>query len=89
MCDYHAPLINKKVRGSYTPCLNSVVSRIIRARDYYLWKAKRSESDNDWSTYRRYRNQATAAVRKAKSFYNRSLIQDNLDNPRNFWKTIN
>ena len=35
------------------------------------------------------RNQVTAQIRKAKCNYNKKLIQDNSDNPKTFWRTIN
>lgn len=57
-------------------------------RDYYQRKAKRSGRDEDWSSYRLFRNKVTAAIRHAKSDYNRNLIQENLDNPRIFWKSM-
>ena len=69
--------------------MTSAISNLMSTRGYYLRKAKRSGRDEDWSSYRSYRNQVTAAaVRNAKSDYNRNLIQENLDNPRNFWKSM-
>ena len=86
ICDRHVPLLTKKVRVSQNPWMTSAISNLMSTRDYYLRKAKRSGRDEDWSSYRSYRNQVTAAVRNAKSDYNRNLIQESLDNPRNFWK---
>ena len=68
--------------------MTSAISNLMSTRDYYLRKSKRSGRDEDWSLYRSYRNQVAAAVRNAKSDYNRNLIQENLDNPRNFWKSM-
>lgn len=42
----------------------------------------------DWLNYKKCWNQVTFAIRAAKASYSRNLIQDNLDNPRNFWRTI-
>ena len=88
ICGKHAPLITKKIRGSKCPWLTSEVSKLINTRQYQLRKAKRSGLDEDWSNYRKSRNQVTAAIRSAKASYNRKLIEENLDCPRSFWKTI-
>lgn len=56
----------------------------MKTRDCYSRKAKISGRDEDWASYRSNRNQVTAAIGNAKSDYNRNLIQENLDDPRNF-----
>ena len=88
ICDRHVPLLTKKVRGSQNPWMTSAISNLMSTRDYCLRKAKRTGKDEDWSSYRLFRNKVTAAMRHTKSDYNRNLIQENLDNPRNFWKSM-
>ena len=70
--------------------MNSRISNLIVTRGFYLRQGKRSGRGEDWSSYRSYTNQVTATIRSAKSEYDRNfkLIQENLDNPRNFWKSI-
>ena len=58
-------------------------------QDNQLKKARLSNRDEDWKLYRSLRNQVTAQIRKAKCNYNKKLIQENSDNPKTFWKTIN
>ena len=87
-CDRHAPIIIKKIRGCHNPWLTTNISKLINKRDYCLKKAKSSGHDVDWSRYRSYRNQVNSEIRRAKAEYNRTLIQENMDNPKNFWKTI-
>ena len=69
--------------------LLTMISKLINKRDYCSKKAKCSGHDVDWSQYCSYRNQVTSEIRRAKTEYNnRKLIQENMDNPKNFWKTI-
>ena len=79
--------MTKKVRGLYCPWLSSEIKKLIKERDY-LGKAQRSDAENDRSTYRRRRNKVTSNIRIAKAEYNSTLIEQNSDNPRNFWKAV-
>ncbi|CAB3991987.1 Hypothetical predicted protein [Paramuricea clavata] len=89
IADRHAPLMNKKVRSNH-PCawINSEIKKEIRQRDHELKKARKSNSNEDWATYRRTRNKVTNRIRSAKEKYHRNLIYDNSHNPRSFWKTM-
>ena len=42
---------------------------MMHERDYQLRNAKRTNKPEHWSNYRRLRNQATYAIRKAKANY--------------------
>ncbi|CAB3991133.1 Hypothetical predicted protein [Paramuricea clavata] len=53
-----------------------------------LKKARKSNSNEDWATYRRTRNIITNRIRSAKEKYHRNFIYDNSHNPRSFWKTM-
>jgi hypothetical protein len=57
-------------------------------RDHQLKKARQSNGDEDWKLYRSLQNQVTSQIRKAKCYYNKKLIQENSDNPKTFWKTM-
>ena len=87
--DCHAPLIKKKVRGSDS-CLwvTSDIKKSIQQRDYIHGKARKTNSEDDWSTYRLLRNQVTKLIKSAKGMYNKRLIERNSDNPKMFWKTL-
>ncbi|RMX41442.1 hypothetical protein pdam_00013491, partial [Pocillopora damicornis] len=76
ICDRHAPLLTKKVHGYQNPWMTSAISNLMKSRDFNLKKVKKSG------------NQVTAATRNVKSDYNRNLIQENLDDPCSFWKTM-
>ena len=57
-------------------------------RDQSLRKARRSNREVDWSAYKRLRNYCTNAIRSAKVNYHKKLMNENINNPRNFWKSI-
>ena len=55
-------------------------------RDSFLRKARKTGSEVDWSTYRRLRNQVSNWIKIEKRCYQRNEIQDNLANPKTFWR---
>ena len=57
-------------------------------RDYFYRQARRTNTELHWSRYKSLRNQVTAMIRKAKSSYNRRIIEENSDDPKNFWKAV-
>ena len=86
--DRHAPQIEKKVNGCYCPWLIPRIKRLINERDIQLRKARRTNKEIDWSDYKRRKNACTNAIPSAKSRYHKELINENVNNPRQFWKNI-
>ena len=85
----HAPLTKKKVQGRNLPCLTNEIKSKMNKRDYWLRKARKSQNENDWSTYRRLRNAVTRTIRYSKATYTRSVFQENIKSPKQFWKEVN
>ena len=56
--------------------------------DSFLRKARKTGSEVDWSTYRRLRNQVSNRIKIEKLRYQRNEIQDNLANPKSFWRAM-
>ena len=86
--DKNAPQIKKKVKDRYCPCLKPGIKRLINERDIQLHKARRTNKESDWSDYKRRKNACTNAIRSAKNRYHKELINENVNNPRQFWKNI-
>lgn len=86
--DEHAPIIEKRVKGKSCPWLSRDVKKLLNDRDKLLRKARRTKNENDWASYKRLRNLCTNRVKRAKSHYYRSLLNENTANPRKFWSTI-
>ena len=89
VADFHAPVIQKRVRGiENCPWLNKDIKAIMRQRDYFHSKAKKTNLTEDWASYRCFRNRATNCIKKAKAAYNRKLIERSENDHNAFWKTL-
>ena len=86
--DKHAPLISKKVKGRLCPWLTPDVRKEMNLRDGLLRKARPTNQEIDWSSYKRQRNRVSGLVKKCKSTYNRDLLKDCADSPDKFWAAI-
>ena len=83
-----APLMEKRVRGKPSPWISGEIKTCIRERNYQLRKARRLNKSEDWATYRFLHNSITKSIKRAKSNYNRKLIEENMHDSKGFWKTI-
>ena len=86
--DKNAPLTKKKVQGQDSPWLTNEIRLKMNERDYWLRKARKMGKENDWSTYRRLRNATTRIIRYSKATYTRSVFQENINRPEQFWEQI-
>ena len=84
----HAPIITKRVKGRHCPWLTTEVKKQINKKDQLLRKARRSNSKEDWQLYKTARNRCNNDIRKTKGNYHKSVLNENMNNPRNFWKAI-
>ena len=64
--DMHAPKRKVRVRESTSPWLTE---EVLRARNYYRTKHRKTGSVEDGETFKRLRNAAISAIRKAKREY--------------------
>lgn len=68
--DRHAPAIQRRVGGiDNCPWLNKEIKSVMRQRDYFHSKAKKTNLSEDWASYRCYGNRATNAIKRAKAVY--------------------
>ena len=88
VCNKHAPIRRKMLRGIICPWLASATKKLMNERDSFLRKARKTGSEVDWSTYRRLRNQVSNRIKVEKRRYQRNEIQDNLANPKSFWRAM-
>ena len=86
--DKHAPLLEKKVKGRLCPWLTQEVKREMNLRDGLLRKARRTNCEHDWSTYKRQRNRVTGLIKRCKSKYHQDILRDSADSPDKFWSAI-
>jgi hypothetical protein len=57
-------------------------------RDRLLAKARKTKKVEDWNAYKRLRNKCNNKLKLAKSTFQRNLLNENVTNPRKFWKVI-
>lgn len=86
--DKHVPFIEKTVRGRYCPWLTSEIKLMMKEADNILQRARKTISEQDWSGYRRLRNQVTTKIRQSKASHTRSMLRENIKNSKQFWKQI-
>lgn len=86
--DRHAPMITKRVKGSFSPWLSQEIKELMNKRDKALRKFRKKKSEVDWNTYKRLRNACTTEIRKARNNYHQTLLTENKSNPKKFWRTI-
>ena len=81
-------MIKKKVRGQNCPWLTNEIKQMMRERDSYLKKARRTNAEVHWSSYRRSRNRVVNKIKFEKGRYSKEILENNLDDPKAFWKTV-
>ena len=57
-------------------------------RDGLIRKARRTDCEHDWSTYKRQRNRVTGLVKRCKSKYHQDILRDSADYFDKFWSAI-
>ena len=82
------PIKQKTVRGKDCQWMNNEIRHKMRERDYYLKRARKSNEENDWSTYKRLRNTVTNMIRNSKSRYNKNILYEQVNDPKQFWRHI-
>ena len=60
----------------------------MRERDFLLKRARRTGNEFDWILYRKARNTTTRAIKSSKANYNRTVLNENLSRPKQFWNRI-
>ena len=65
-CDKNAPVKKKKVKKNNLPWINADILKLIRERDSIKNKAVKTNSDDDWKTYKKIKNFATAKLKYEK-----------------------
>ena len=88
VCNKRPPIGLKVLTGIICLWLTSATKKLMNERDSFLRKARKTESEVDWSTYWRLRNQVSNRMKIEKRRCQRNEIQDNLANPKSFWRAM-
>lgn len=89
ICNQHAPVITRKMKGTHFPWLTNEIKTMMRERDYFLKKARATNDEKFWKAYKSMRNKINGKIRSEKTNYNRKLIQENAKDPKALWNAIN
>ena len=84
VCNKHAPVRRKIVRGVKCPWLQAATKKLTNERDSVLRKARRFGSELDKSRYKRLRNQVSNRIKIQKRRYQRNEISDIMADPKSF-----
>ena len=87
--DTHIPMKKARVRAQSLPWIGRSVRKLMRARNYYCTKSKKSRNQDDWKQYRKLRNLVTWELKKAKTQFFERMSDHSLRNPRKMWKELN
>ena len=65
--DHHAPIRSIKVRGKPNPCITEETRELMKSRNYWRKRARRTDNPADWSTYKNLKHQVRKLIRAAES----------------------
>jgi exonuclease III len=86
--DNHAPQMTKRVKASSTPWINDDVINEIRKRDFLFMKFESTGDITFFDQFKRQRNYLVGFIRRVKSDYYTTIIEENKLDPRNLWKSL-
>ena len=70
------------------PWISREIRVLMRARLYYLTKAKKSKRMEDWVSFKSVKNQLKQSLKKAKLEYFKRLSEQSARNPRKAWQEV-
>ena len=87
--DVHSPLKTRKHTTVHAPSpwITPYIKNLIYEKDRAKRKAERDQSIS--AEYKRLRNRVTRELRRGVETYYQNLIDENSNNPKEMWKTIN
>jgi len=86
--DLIAPFKEMRLKQRTVPWMCSEILDLIRNRDRFLSKFRKSKLQVDYDKYLSYRNQIKFKKCKAKSDYYVNLVNDNKNQPKKLWQAL-
>ena len=86
--DRHAPVKTFKARCKPNPCVTDNIRGLIKTRDDWRKKAKKTNDPLSWTAYRYFRQEVKREIRIAEREFVAEQIQRNPNNTNNIWKAI-
>ena len=88
-CNKNAPVRKKKVKKNNLPWINADILRLMRERDSIKNKAIKTNTDDEWKSYKKMRNYVTARLKYVKKWYFQSRIDFSKGNVKQTWRHLN
>ena len=86
--DRHAPVKTFKARCKPNPCVTDNIRGLMKTRDDWPKKAKKTNDSLSWTAYRYFRQEVKREIRIAEREFVAEQIQRNPNNTNNIWKAI-
>ena len=86
--DRHAPIKTFKARCKPNPCVTDNIRGLMKTRDDWRKKAKKTNDPLSWTAYRYFRQEVKREIRIAEQEFVAQQIQRNPNNTNNIWKAI-
>ena len=64
------------------------ISQEIKKRDMLLKKARKSQTESDWSEFKRVKNKVIELIRDTKSNYFKEKVSESKNNTKKLWNLI-
>ena len=77
-----------KFEGKPNPCITEETRELMKSRNYWRKRARRTDNPADWSTYKNLKHQVRKLIRAAESEFVKDQIQNNPRNTNCIWKAI-
>ena len=84
-----APVTKKRVRESNPQWVTEELLASIKHRDYLRKSASKSKNENDWVKFKQQRNHVINLKNRLKKQYFQNVIDENKDDSKKLWKTLN
>lgn len=89
VADDHAPIRKRRIKGTPLPWMNNKIRDSMQKRDYFHRKARKSNTSNDWNTYRELRNTVNRLIKSTKSKYYCDKINEAKGDSKKIWEAVN
>ena len=87
--DDHFPLRTIRLRSHSLKWMNDRVTKLMRSRNYFRTKFKRTRCSSDWNKFKLLKKAVIRELRRAKADYFADVARTISHNPRKGWNLLN
>ena len=85
----HATLMKVRVRQHSHKWISREVLALMKSRNYYLKKFRKTRNPNDWEAYQGLRNAVKMGLIDAKKKYLEGICKEHTTQPKRVWNELN